>query len=99
MAEGAAETQGSDIRAKVKKVFEPAGPPRDHQHSTAGQGPSSGNHTRGGGESGWVGVSVVTWDDREPARLVGCAYIIGDFTGILSSVLLGHVGEGEHLHV
>lgn len=42
---------------------------------------------------------MVTWDDSEPARLVGLSYIIGDFTGILSGIVLRHVVEGEHLHV
>ena len=45
------------------------------------------------------GRGVVTLDDREPARLVGHPYIIGDFTGILSSVRHGHVGQSEHLHI
>lgn len=49
---------------------------------------------KGGGH-----VSVVTWDDSQPARLAGLAYIIGDFTDILSGVLLRHVVEGEDLHV
>lgn len=47
--------------------------------------------------SGWV--SRVTWDDSEPARLAGVAYIIGDETDILPGVVLRHVGEGENLHV
>lgn len=42
---------------------------------------------------------MVTWDDGQPARLVDRPYIIGDFTGILSGIFLGHVGECEHLHV
>lgn len=42
---------------------------------------------------------MVTWDDSEPTRLVGLSYIIGDFTGILSGIVLRHVVEGEHLHV
>lgn len=39
-------------------------------------------------------ISVVTWDDSQPARLAGLAYIIGDFTDILSGVFLRHVVEG-----
>ncbi len=76
-------------------------PPRDHEqdhHSTAGQGRSLGNHTRRR-QSMWGQVSVVTWDDSQPARLAGVSYIIGDFTDILSSIVLRHVGECEHLHV
>lgn len=42
---------------------------------------------------------MVTWDDIQPARLAGLAYIIGDFTDILSSIVLCHVVEGEDLHV
>lgn len=96
-AEGAAETQGSDIRG------EKACEPQDHQETTsrtttAGQGRSPGNHTRGRGRR-WGQVSMVTWDDGQPAGLVSLAYIIGDFTDILSSIVLRHVGEGEHLHV
>lgn len=94
-----AGTQGSDIGVE-KEPWTP-GQPRDHQqdhHSTAGQGWSLGNHTRGEGGT-WGQVSVVTWDDSQPARLPGLAYIIGDFTDIFAGVFLRDVGEGEDLHV
>lgn len=52
-----------------------------------------------GREGRWGQVSRVTWDDSEPARLAGLTYIIGDFTDILSGIVLRHVGEGEHLNV
>lgn len=55
--------------------------------------------TPGGRGSTWGQVSVVTWDDSQPARLGGLAYIIGDFTDIFAGVFLRHVGEGEDLHV
>lgn len=55
--------------------------------------------TPGGKESRWGQVSRVTWDDSQPARLAGLAYIIGDFTDILPSIVLGHIVESEHLHV
>lgn len=47
----------------------------------------------------WGQVSVVTWDDSQPTRLAGLAYIIGDFTDILSGIIIRHVVEGEDLHV
>lgn len=72
----------------------PAGPP---QHSRSGSEP--GKPHQGKGEGAWGQVSVVTWDDSQPARLGGLAYIIGDFTDIFASIFLRHVGEGEDLHV
>lgn len=78
--------------------------PQDHQETTsrtttAQQVRDKTQETtpRGGGDVGQV--SGVTWDDSQPARLAGFAYIIGDFTDILSSIVLRHVGEGEHLHI
>lgn len=79
--------------------------PQDHQETTsrtttAQQVRDRAQETTPGGREGrWAQVSRVTWDDSQPARLAGLAYIIGDFTDILSSIFLGHVGEGEHLHV
>lgn len=70
------------------------GPPRDHQHH---QRRTIKEPRWGGGRASQF--SKVTWDDRQPPRLVGLPNIIGDFTGILSSIFLRDVGEGEHLHV
>lgn len=72
----------------------PTGPP---QHSRSGKKPRKPQQEGGGVR--WGQVSRVTWDDSQPARLAGLAYIIGDFTDILSSIVLRHVVEGEHLHV
>lgn len=104
--EGAAETQGCTIRGRERGCE-----PQEHQETTrrttrrtttAQQVRDRAQETTpgaGGGREVGSQVSKVTWDDCEPARLVGLAYIIGDFTDILSSVRLRHVGEGEHLHV
>lgn len=94
----AAETQGSNIRGE--KVCEP----QDHQETTsrtttAQQVRDEAQETTPEGEEEVSQVSGVTWDDSQPARLAGLAYIIGDFTDILSSIFLCHVGEGEHLHI
>lgn len=94
---GTAETQGSDIR--IEKTCEP----KDHQETTSMTTTTqqvrdeAQETTPGGGRV--CGVSVVTWDDSQPARLAGLAYIIGDFTDILSGIVLRHVVEGEDLHV
>lgn len=91
----AAETQGSYIREE--KVCEP----QDHQETTRRTIRTGWEQTTPGGrrEGRWGQVSRVTWDDSQPARLAGLAYIIGHFTDILSSIVLRHIGEREHLHV
>lgn len=81
------------------------GTPRDHRwehHTTAQQVRNEAQETTSGTKGDWVvgsEVSGVTWDDSQPAWLVGLAYIIGDFTDILSSILLSHVGEEKHLDI
>lgn len=96
---GAAETQGFEVRVEKASEFQ------DHQETTSrtitSQQVRDGTQetTPGEGARTWGQVSVVTWDDIQPARLAGLAYIIGDFTDILSSIFLRHVVEGEDLHV
>lgn len=79
------------LKDKRENIYEP----KDHQETTREQ---RGNHT---GRKGRVDGPDLrfTWDDREPARLVDMAYIIGDFTDILPGIVLSHIGEGEDLHV
>lgn len=45
-------------------------------------------------------VTLSLWfNDSEPGRLIGRAYIIGHFTYILSALLLSHIVERQHLSV
>lgn len=44
-------------------------------------------------------VTLYTWQNREPGRLVGLPYIIGDLTNIFSSVRLCHIVQCQHFSI
>lgn len=44
-------------------------------------------------------VTLYAWQNREPGRLVGLPYIIGDLTNIFSSVRLCHIVQCQHFSI
>lgn len=44
-------------------------------------------------------VTLCAWQNREPGRLVGLPYIIGDLTNIFSSVRLCHIVQCQHFSI